>query len=195
NGGTYPASSTLENGGVSLALQWDVNDNLTLGSVTADRHLEWTGTRDADNTPLLLLHTIYDSQSNQFSQELQALVETDRLSGVVGYYYFTEDSFDRLLVPLGNPGSSYDTQRVAMDSEAWAVFTHWTLDLTEALSVSAGVRYTDETKGIQATMFNVSPANAPEPPAPVALCPFAGPPPTQTGCLFITTNRFEQSFS
>src|SRR5690606_6633530 len=37
--------------------------------------------------------------------------------------------------------------------------------------------------------------NAPEPPAPVALCPFAGPPPTQTGCLFITTNRFEQSFS
>jgi iron complex outermembrane receptor protein len=44
-------------------------------------------------------------------------------------------------------------------------------------------------------MFNVSPATAPEPPAPTALCPFAGPPPTQTGCLFISTNRFDREFS
>ena len=57
------------------------------------------------------------------------------------------------------------------------------------------VRYTKETKGLQATMFNVSPATATEPPAPTALCPFAGPPPTQTGCLFLTTNRFEREFS
>jgi iron complex outermembrane receptor protein len=27
------------------------------------------------------------------------------------------------------------------------------------------------------------------------LCPFGGPPPTQTGCLFITTDRFEKTFS
>jgi iron complex outermembrane receptor protein len=44
-------------------------------------------------------------------------------------------------------------------------------------------------------MFNVAPATAPEPPAPTAVCPFAGPPPTQTGCLFITTNRFAREFS
>jgi iron complex outermembrane receptor protein len=44
-------------------------------------------------------------------------------------------------------------------------------------------------------MFNVAPASAPEPPAPTAVCPFAGPPPTQTGCLFVTTNRFEREFS
>ncbi len=44
-------------------------------------------------------------------------------------------------------------------------------------------------------MFNVAPATAAEPPAPTALCPFAGPPPTQTGCLFLTTNRFEREFS
>jgi iron complex outermembrane receptor protein len=49
--------------------------------------------------------------------------------------------------------------------------------------------------GLLAIMFNVAPATAPEPPAPTALCPFAGPPPTQTGCLFISTNRFEREFS
>ena len=195
NGGTYPATSTLENQGVSLVMRWDVNDALAFKSITADRSLEWTGTRDADNTPLLILHTNYDSKSDQFSQELQALVDTDRLDGVFGLYYFDEDSFDRLLVPLGNPGSSYDTQRVAMDSEALAAFTEWTFKFTDAFSATAGVRYTEETKGLQATMFNVAPATAAEPPAPTALCPFAGAPPTQTGCLFLTTNRFEEEFS
>ena len=195
NGGTYPATSTLENSGGSLIAQWDVNDNLTLKSITADRSLKWTGTRDADNTPLLILHTNYDSKSDQFSQELQAVVTTSGVDGVVGLYYFDEDSFDRLLVPLGNPGTSYDTQRVAMDSKAKAAFTEWTFKATDAFSISAGLRFTEETKGLQATMFNVAPATRAEPPAPTALCPFAGPPPTQTGCLFITTNRFERDFS
>ncbi len=195
NGGTYTASSTLENTGGSLIADWRINDTLSLKSITAKRKLEWTGTRDADNTPLLILHTNYDSESEQFSQELQAVIDTSRVDGVVGAYYFDEDSFDRLLVPLGNPGTSYDTQRVSMDATARAAFTEWTFKLTDAFSVSAGVRYTKETKGLQSIMFNVSPATAPEPAIPTALCPFAGPPPTQTGCLFLTTNRFEREFS
>jgi iron complex outermembrane receptor protein len=52
NGGTYPASSTLENNGVSLVARWDVNDVFALKSITSQRRLKWTGTRDADNTPL-----------------------------------------------------------------------------------------------------------------------------------------------
>jgi len=195
NGGTYTASSTLENLGGSLVADWEINDHWTLKSITADRKLEWTGSRDADNTPLLILHTNYTSESDQFSQEFQTLADFDRVDGVFGLYYFDEDSYDRLLVPLGNPGTSYDTQRVAMDTEAMAAFTEWTFKFTEKFSATAGVRYTEETKGLQATMFNVAPATAAEPPAPTALCPFAGAPPTQTGCLFLTTNRFEREFT
>jgi iron complex outermembrane receptor protein len=195
NGGTYPASSTLENNGLSLVAKWDLNDTVSLKSITSDRSLEWTGTRDADNTPLLILHTNYRSKSDQFSQELQAVIDAERIDGVFGLYYFDEESFDRLLVPLGNPGTSYDTQRVAMETEARAAFTEWTFKITEGLSATAGIRYTKETKGLQAVMFNVAPATAPEPAAPTALCPFAGPPPTQTGCLFLTTNQFEREFS
>src|SRR5688572_14117047 len=195
NGGTYTASSTLENSGGSLIAAWDINDAFTVKSITANRKLEWAGTRDADNTPLLILHTDYTSKSDQFSQELQALVDSERLDGVFGLYFFDEDSFDRLLVPLGNPGTSYDTQRVAMDATARAAFTEWTFKFTDGFSATAGVRYTKEEKGLQSTMFNVAPATAVEPPAPTALCPFAGPPPTQTGCLFLTTNRFEREFT
>src|SRR5688572_2895817 len=195
NGGTYPASSTLENRGVSLVARWEANDTLAFKSITADRRLEWSGTRDADNTPLLILHTNYTSESKQFSQELQAVVDTTRLDGVFGLYYFDEDSFDRVLVPLGNPGTSYDTQRVSLDSDARAAFTEWTFSFNDAFSATAGVRYTKETKGLQGTLFNVAPATAPEPPAPTRLCPFAGAPPTQVGCLFLTTDRFEREFS
>jgi iron complex outermembrane receptor protein len=195
NGGTYPASSELENRGVSLVARWDVNEMLAFKSITADRRLDWSGTRDADNTPLLILHTNYTSESEQFSQELQALIDSERLDGVVGLYYFDEDSFDRVLVQLGNPGTSYDTQRVSLDAKAKAAFTEWTFKFTDALSATAGVRYTEETKGLQGILFNVSPATAPEPSPPSALCPFAGPPPTQTGCLFVSTNRFERKFS
>jgi iron complex outermembrane receptor protein len=195
NGGTYTASSTLENSGGSLVAAWDINDAFTVKSITANRKLEWTGSRDADNTPLLILHTNYTSESEQFSQELQALLDTERVDAVVGAYYFDEESFDRLLVPLGNPGTSYDTQRVAMDTEAQAAFTEWTFKITEGLSATAGVRYTKETKGLQATMFNVAPATRAEPAAPTLTCPFGGTPPTQTNCLFLTTNRFEREFS
>ena len=195
NGGTYPASSSMENRGASLVADWDINDTWSLKSITSDRRLEWTGTRDADNTPLLILHTNYTSESDQFSQEFQVGVDTDRLDGVIGIYYFDEESFDRLLVPLGNPGTSYDTQRVAMETEASAAFTEWTFKFTDAFSATAGIRYTEETKGLQAIMFNVAPATAAEPAAPTALCPFAGPPPTQTGCLFLTTNDFEREFT
>lgn len=195
NGGTYPASSNLENYGVSLVAEWDATEALTFKSITARRHLDWSGTRDADNTPLLILHTNYTSESDQFSQELQALIDVGRFNGVIGGYYFDEDSFDRVIVPLGNPGTSFDTQRVSLDTRAWAAFTQWTFDVTDALSLTAGIRYTRETKGIQGTLFNVAPATAPEPPPPTALCPFNGAPPTQVRCLFIPTTRFSRTFS
>jgi iron complex outermembrane receptor protein len=195
NGGTYPASSELKNRGASLVARWELNDMLEFKSITSERRLEWSGTRDADNTPLLILHTNYTSESKQFSQELQAVVDTDRLDGVFGLYYFDEDSFDRVIVPLGNPGTSYDTQRVSLDTVARAAFTEWTYKFNDALTATAGVRYTKEKKGLQGILFNVAPATAPEPPAPTLPCPFAGQPPTQVGCLFLTTNRFEREFS
>ena len=195
NGGTAPAASNLTNRGASLVASWDVNDTFTLKSITSMRRLDWDGSRDADNTPLLILHTSYDSQSEQVSQELQALVDTERLDGVFGLYYFDEDTNDRVIVPLSNPGTSYDTQRVALGTEATAAFTEWTFAITEGLSATAGVRYTSETKSLQGTLFNVAPATRAEPPAPTALCPFNGPPPTQTNCLFLTTNEFSEDFS
>ncbi|MEO8314801.1 MAG: TonB-dependent receptor [Pseudomonadota bacterium] len=196
NGGTAPVFSTLRNRGASFVATWDLTDHITLKSITAKRTLNWSGARDADNTPLLILHTSYRSHSEQFSQEFQAGYNGEKLDGVTGLYYFDEDSFDRLMVPISNPGTSYDTHRVSLGTRAKAAFTEWTYSVTDRLSATGGVRYTEENKSIQGTMFNVSPATAPEPTTfPTLLCDFGGPPPSQTGCLFLKTAPFKHKFS
>lgn len=193
NGGTEPTFSTLENYGASLVAQWRVSDSWTLKSITADRSLEWTGARDGDNTPFTIIGTRYESESDQFSQELQALLEADRVDGVFGLYYFDEESFDHLNVRLGTPGTSRDVQFVSLDSEAWAAFTQWTFNVTDALSLTAGARYTEETKGFQGILFNVTPASAPAAVIPTSTCATANVP--APNCLFVQPNRFAEDFS
>jgi len=195
NGGTAPVFSTLKNRGGSMVMQWDATDWLTLKSITADRDLRWSGARDADNTPLLILHTNYRSHSEQFSQELQALYNGERLDGVVGLYYFDEDTFDRLLVPISNPpppGTSYDTQRVWLGGKSKAAFTEWTYNIVGGLSATAGLRYSDESKSLRGIMFNVSPASAAEP-TNLPTVPCAGG--STANCLFLSDNKFKRDFS
>ncbi len=170
NGGTAKAKSTLDNWGTSAVLEWEVSPSLTLKSVTAYRELEWHGSRDADNTALLVLHTDYTSDGDQTSQELQALFDFGSVNGVLGAFYFEESIEDTLIVPFAAPPplvasgavpGSQDFQQAFIDNDNWAAFTQWTFDVTDALSLTAGVRYTEETKGIKIVSFTTTPLGAP----------------------------------
>lgn len=170
NGGTAKASSTLDNWGTSAVLQWQVSPALTLKSITAYRELEWEGSRDADNTALLVLHTDYSSDGDQLSQELQALLDFGSVKGVIGAFYFEESIEDMLLVPFAAPPplvasgaipGSQDYQQALIDNDNWAAFTQWTFDVTDSLSLTAGVRHTEETKGIEIVSFTTTPLGAP----------------------------------
>ena len=131
-----------------MNLAWDLSDTLVLESITSYRNLDWSGVRDADNTPLTILHTIYDVDASQWSQELQLTMQRDALTGVVGFYYFEQESDDIVTVELNPPppGVQRDSDNNAVDNDSWAVFTQWTYDFNERLSLTAGGRYTEETK-------------------------------------------------
>ena len=64
--------------GTSLNVAVDLTEQLQLKSITAYRDIRWTGVRDADNTPLTILHTIYDVQGDQLSEELQLVLFRQR---------------------------------------------------------------------------------------------------------------------
>ncbi len=156
NNGSLPLSSTLKNLGASLRLVFDLSETLTFKSITAYRELDWEGVRDADNTPLTILHTLYDVQGDQLSQELQLTYETEMLTGVFGLYYFEQTSDDIATVELNPPppGFQRDSDNNKVDNDSWAAFTQWTYDVTDQLALTAGARYTEDDKGSYPDQFD-----------------------------------------
>jgi len=156
NNGTYPIESKLTNWGVSLHLDFDLSDRWNLISVSAYRDLQWEGIRDADNTPLTILHTDYDSDGDQFSEELRLLFASDRIQGTAGIFYYEEYIDDIVYVQLNDPapGVQEDSDNNITDNSSWAVFTQWTLDATEQLAITVGGRYTEDTKASTPDQFN-----------------------------------------
>jgi iron complex outermembrane receptor protein len=133
NNGTLPLESTLENWGGSVNLAWDLSEQLQFKSITAYRDLAWTGVRDADNTPLTILHTFYDVHGDQFSQELQLTYQTEPLTAVFGLYYFDQTSDDIATIELNPPppGVQRDSDNNKVDNNSWAAFTQWTWNATD----------------------------------------------------------------
>ncbi|HKE95361.1 MAG TPA: TonB-dependent receptor, partial [Povalibacter sp.] len=161
NNGSLPLQSTLENWGTSLNLQFFITDALTLKSITAYRELAWTGVRDADNTPLPILHTFYDVQGDQFSQELQMIYRTGKLTGVVGLYYFEQTSDDIATIELNPPppGVQRDSDNNKVDNNSWAAFTQWTFNFTDQWALTVGGRYTEDDKGSYPDQFDYATPN------------------------------------
>jgi iron complex outermembrane recepter protein len=158
NNGTFPLGSTLENSGLAATLAWDLSDTLLLESITSYRNLDWAGVRDADNTPLPILHTTYDVDASQWSQELQLTLQRDALTGVFGVYYFEQESDDIVTVELNPPppGIQRDSDNNAVDNDSWALFTQWTYDFNEQWSLTGGGRYTEETKRAFPDQFDLA---------------------------------------
>ena len=161
NNGTAPTTSEITQWGLNSTVEWDVSGSLTFKSITAYREMEDRALRDSDNTPLVVFHSVVENEQEQFSQELQLLGSglDQRLQWILGAYYFKEEIASHQPVFLGaNPvlfrgGAGpvvAQSFQVSFDAEnkALAAFAQATYDLTEQLSLTAGLRYTDEEKSI-----------------------------------------------
>jgi iron complex outermembrane recepter protein len=158
NNGSERVNSDLRNRGVGLNLEYDIDDRWTVKSISSYRDIDWNGTRDADGTPFPILATNYDTAGSQWSEELQLLYESERVTAVNGAYYFHERSDDHLIVTFSPPGvpvsppgfvppSTGNCDCNLVENESWAAFSNWSYRLTDALSFGAGARYTADTKG------------------------------------------------
>ncbi|HKE44962.1 MAG TPA: TonB-dependent receptor [Steroidobacteraceae bacterium] len=163
NNGTAPLTSQLENWGGSLNLTFNLTGALALKSISSYRGISWEGNRDADNTPLPILHTAYDVDGWQWSQELQLLYQQGNIKGVFGAYYFDQGSDDVVTVtlnpPAPPPGPNLDSDNNKVENESWAVFTQWTFTFAEHLDLTVGGRYTEDKKGSFPDQFDYSTPN------------------------------------
>lgn len=138
--------SDLESFNATLTLDWMINENLSLKSITSFITLESRFGRDADNLPFnqqveLFLSVDYDVWSQEL--QLSGVSFDDRLDWTIGAYYFDEDGVEDDFIAFAsfdiNSGGFFST-------EDFALFAQGTYHLTDQLSLTAGVRYTDEEK-------------------------------------------------
>ena len=156
-GNNYGSS---EQGGANLALNFelgfatlrsitgyaDVKDkfgfDLAGGGFPVD--LEPDGTVDF-YAPGLLIQS--DSTMEQWSEEIQLLGTAfgDRLNWMVGLFYLNEKGDQTFSGTLVAPPAAFSEQ-IASETDSYAVFADLSYQVTEALAISGGVRWTKDEK-------------------------------------------------
>ncbi len=177
-------SDTTE-GGVSLEIDWGLGPG-DLVSITSYRDWESERSQDLDYSNASILYRPLGGYSNTFktfTQELRYAWSAGDFDLLVGAYYVDEqlDVLDGIRV-----GSSYNTYVNALilaggeantlqtvtfadgqgaqvddfkqQTDSWAAFTHNTWNMTDRFAATLGLRYTRETKDVDALLVADNPA-------------------------------------
>lgn len=157
----------------------------TVTSITAWRDWETINGQDADFTTADILYRNPDgnfgNEFKQLSQEFRLAGESEKLSWLVGLFYADEDldSRDQLIIgndfqryfvgltggaaspiaalPAGTyPGGGATKDVYAQESKNWALFTNNSIRFTDALELTLGLRYTDESKDLDSHYQNLA---------------------------------------
>lgn len=160
-----PVSSNTDGWSLTGSFDWDLTDNLTLTSITGFRKSDELLRSDNFGSPLVTLSAapvdvpLYFAtrfvEQEQFSQELRLAGSAgSNLDFVTGLYFMDNEYYlTGAPGPFGQQfGSVFVFGGLATDftagqkTKAYAAFADGSYKLTDALTVSAGVRYSYEKK-------------------------------------------------
>lgn len=151
--------------GVSGQVDWRIGGaNLT--SITAYRWWDWNPQNDSDNSALDIFRTVQTkNRQRQLSQELRLASDGKRaIDWVAGLYYFRQEVRGYNTMAYGADAAAFNLPAVpaalgaiALDgfasqaysnpiTRSYAAFGQATWNLTDALKVTGGLRYTHEAK-------------------------------------------------
>ncbi|MEM1144038.1 MAG: TonB-dependent receptor [Pseudomonadota bacterium] len=153
-----PGFQTLEVDFLNLTFNWDVLGG-TITNVFGWRESEATSGSDIDAQPIWVFHSDTFTEYNQWSNELRynGLFADDKLNLTGGVYYFDSellyDENRRLLgvltggqVPAANQEGGGEN-----DVTSFGVFLNVDYDISDRLTLTAGVRWTEEEKDARIT--------------------------------------------
>lgn len=137
-------------GGVTADLQWDITDNVSLTSISAYRTYESDFFFNTDGTEVEVTRSTFQYETDQWSQELR--LQSNGLEGwswLLGGFYMDEDKSGALgLGRATHPTLNQVSFIIPNDdtAESVAVFGNVTFDVSDAVTLTAGARYSDEKK-------------------------------------------------
>ncbi|WP_160737268.1 TonB-dependent receptor [Altericroceibacterium endophyticum] len=150
NGRQVPATNTMNSESFSGDVKVHLSDSVTLRSITAYQRFSGRFTQNADNSPLPIALTDNNVSFRQVTQELR--LQGEALDGLLewttGAFYFDSKAHIRggVSLPASGPNGIVFDQNDQVDGENKSAFVHAIVHPTDRLSVTAGVRYSDEAK-------------------------------------------------
>ena len=138
----------IKGGGLSLTANAQRTDSLTLRSISAWRKDDSFTPIDFDALPAVDVDVPAIYRNEQTSQEFQLLYASDRLNGLLGYYYLGAKASTGFGVLLSTTLPGFNAYTAGdVRTETSSVYGDFTFDFTRQFSLSLGGRYTwDERK-------------------------------------------------
>ncbi len=141
---------------VTLEIEGDVSDNISLTTITNYSVGKINYSEDADSTPNQYFNFRTMGDTAQFTQEVRLNGDAERLNWTLGAYYLNLS---------GDYGTDFDfvafdflyPNRYSQDTESWAVFGQVEYELTEQLKATVGLRYTHDSKDFSSVAFEIYP--------------------------------------
>ncbi len=126
-------------------VEWTWNE-LDFVSLSGFEKTSKDATFDSDGTPFARGTEVHP-EGDQWSQEFRVSGKAGRLEWLAGLYYIDyEVSGDQTRCARGTCDSVLPPVLYELTTESWAVFVNADYALTDSLSITAGLRYTDEEK-------------------------------------------------
>jgi iron complex outermembrane receptor protein len=131
--------------GFSALVEYTINPELSFKSITAKRQDKSYAPIDFDALQVVDFEVPALYKNRQFSQEFQLTYTGPKIQGVAGVYYIDANAYNEFDTILANPIAAYNSSTFTsgnVDTKAWAAYFDGSYNLTDAISVSLGGRYT-----------------------------------------------------
>ena len=144
--------------GNAFKATWDMNEDMTLTAITSYRKADTKTGFDADGGNFGLVNSWSTGTTKEFNQEFRLNVAWDSVDWMTGVNYYNQDRSQKdttylsSLLSLQRVGLSAqdlnitETSAGDNETEAYSVFGDATWHLTDALNLTAGLRYSYDEK-------------------------------------------------
>jgi len=143
----FPPRNYIEQWGLSLHVDWDINDTMSFVSITSYREYDTWMTWDEDGSPFPIWTLDNKLDNWQFTQEFRFNGSAGPVDYTLGAFYLDQESTYLARVDLNHALIDFVHGPDPTPADTWAVFAHGVWNVNDRFSIAAGVRYSEEYKG------------------------------------------------